>query len=53
MYGLTQLGVIHTLISLVAVAAGVAAFLRDGRIDRASGVGKRCGGATVRSRPHA
>src|SRR5471030_664975 len=40
MYGLTQLGVIHTLISLVAVAAGVAAFLRDGRIDPASGSGR-------------
>ncbi|WP_332856207.1 hypothetical protein [Duganella sp. S19_KUP01_CR8] len=40
MYGLTQLGVIHTLISLVAVAAGVAAFARYGRIDPASRTGK-------------
>ena len=40
MYGLTQLGVIHTLISLVAVAAGVAAFIRDGGIDPANTVGK-------------
>lgn len=40
MYGLTQLGVIHTLISLVAVVAGLIAFVRYGRIDPASGSGK-------------
>jgi hypothetical protein len=40
MYGLSQLGVIHTLISLVAVAAGLIAFVRGGRIDPASGSGK-------------
>ena len=32
MFGLTPLGVVHTLISLVAVAAGLIALLRDGRI---------------------
>ena len=31
-YGLTQLGVIHTLISLAAVLAGLIALIRDGRI---------------------
>ena len=40
MYGLTQLGIIHTLISLVAVAAGLLAFARDGRIVPASATGK-------------
>lgn len=32
-YGLTYLGVIHTAISLVAVAAGLIALVRDGKID--------------------
>ena len=40
MFGLTQLGVVHTLISLVAVAAGVIAFLRFGRISPANTVGR-------------
>ena len=39
-YGLTQLGVVHTAISLVAVAAGAIAFLRYGRISPAYTVGK-------------
>ena len=38
-YGLTQLGVVHTLISLIAVAAGAIALLRDGRITSANRVG--------------
>jgi uncharacterized membrane protein len=33
MFGLTSLGVIHTAISLVAVAAGIASFFRYRRID--------------------
>ena len=33
-FGLTTLGVIHTIISLLALAAGVVAFVRDGRISR-------------------
>jgi hypothetical protein len=32
MFGLTQLGVVHTIISLIAVAAGIAAFARHGAI---------------------
>jgi uncharacterized membrane protein len=32
MFGLTQLGVVHTIISLVAVAAGIVAFARYGSI---------------------
>lgn len=32
MFGLTNLGIIHTAISLVAVAAGFIALFRDGRI---------------------
>ncbi|HQR10768.1 MAG TPA: hypothetical protein PLW68_05510 [Casimicrobiaceae bacterium] len=39
-YGLTQLGVVHTAISLIAVAAGVIAFFRYGRISPAYTVGK-------------
>ena len=39
-YGLTQLGVVHTVISLIAVAAGVIAFLRYGEISPALTVGK-------------
>ena len=39
-YGLTYLGVIHTLISLVAVGAALASFVRDRRIDPASALGK-------------
>jgi uncharacterized membrane protein len=40
MYGLTQLGVIHTLISLVAVFAALIAFVRDKGIDPANTLGK-------------
>jgi len=39
-YGLTYLGLIHTLISLVAVAAALIGFVRDKRIDPASTLGK-------------
>jgi uncharacterized membrane protein len=39
-YGLTTLGAIHTAISLVAVAAGLIALLRDKEISLRSGVGK-------------
>lgn len=38
-YGLTQLGVVHTAISLVAVAAGIIAFFRYGRITPANTTG--------------
>ena len=40
MLGLTQLGVIHTAISLIAVAAGLIAFFRDKEISPRNGVGK-------------
>ena len=40
MFGLTQLGVIHTAISLIAVAAGLFAFFRDKEISPRNGVGK-------------
>lgn len=40
MLGLTLLGVIHTAISLVAVAAGVVGLVRDKRIDLGNGAGR-------------
>jgi len=40
MFGLTPLGVIHTAISLIAVAAGLIALLRDKEISPRNGVGK-------------
>jgi len=40
MLGLTNLGVIHTAISLVAVGAGIAGFVRDKRIDLDNRAGK-------------
>jgi len=40
MFGLTQLGVVHTAISLIAVAAAVIAFFRYGRIPAALPIGK-------------
>src|SRR2546425_7947059 len=40
MFGLTQLGVIHTVISLIAVAAGLIALFRDKEISPRNGVGK-------------
>ncbi len=39
MFGLTNLGIVHTLISLVAVGAGIVAFLRYGAISSRNGVG--------------
>jgi uncharacterized membrane protein len=39
-YGLTYLGVIHTLISLAALAAGLIALLRSGHIRPATSLGK-------------
>ena len=39
-YGLTYLGLLHTLISLVAVAAALIAFVRHKNIDPASTLGK-------------
>ena len=40
MFGLTPLGVIHTAISLVAVAAGLIAFIRDKEISPRNMLGK-------------
>ncbi len=40
MFGLTPLGVIHTAISLIAVAAGLIALFRDKEISPRNGVGK-------------
>ena len=40
MFGLTQLGVIHTAISLIAMAAGLIALFRDKEISPRNGVGK-------------
>jgi len=40
MLGLTQLGVVHTIISLIAVALGIAAFVRHGSISLRTGSGK-------------
>ena len=39
-YGLTQLGVIHTAISLIAVAAGLIALIRDKEISPRNTLGK-------------
>ena len=39
MLGLTPFGIFHTLISLVAVVAGVVSFLRDGRISSRNALG--------------
>lgn len=47
MFGLTILGIIHTAISLVAVAAGIVGLARDKRIDFANGAGKTYLVATV------
>lgn len=47
MFGLTPLGVVHTAISLVAVAAGLVALCRDGRIAPRSGLGRIYVWATV------
>ncbi len=40
MFGLTSLGVVHTIISLVAVAAGAIALIRDGKITWENSLGK-------------
>ncbi|MYM87789.1 hypothetical protein GTP91_11420 [Rugamonas sp. FT82W] len=40
MFGLTSLGIIHTVISLIAVGAGIVGFLRDRRVDLDTGAGK-------------
>ena len=40
MFGLTSLGLVHTAISLVAVAAGFVALCRDGRITPANRLGQ-------------
>ncbi len=40
MLGLTPFGLVHTLISLVAVVAGVISFFREGRIAWGDGPGK-------------
>jgi hypothetical protein len=37
---ISALGAVHTVLSLIPVAAGLTAFVRHGRIDPASGVGK-------------
>ena len=47
MLGLTPLGALHTLISLVAVIAGFAALFRDGRITASNGLGRTYLVATV------
>lgn len=39
MFGLTNLGAVHTLISLIAVAAGVVSFVRHGSISLRTSVG--------------
>jgi hypothetical protein len=40
MFGLTSLGIIHTAISLVAVAAGLIALIRDGQITSGNRLGQ-------------
>ncbi len=40
MYGLTTLGIIHTAISLIAVAAGVISFIQYKKIDNSNLIGK-------------
>jgi uncharacterized membrane protein len=40
MLGLTNLGIVHTAISLVAVGAGIVALIRDKEITSRNGVGK-------------
>ena len=37
---ISALGAFHTILSLIPLAAGLAAFVRHGRIDPASGIGK-------------
>ncbi len=40
MFGLTPLGTFHTAVSLIAVAAGLVALIRDKRISAANALGK-------------
>src|SRR4030095_16698180 len=40
MPGLTNLGIVHTAISLIAVGAGIVAFIRDKEINSRNGLGK-------------
>ena len=40
MFGLTTLGIIHTIISLAAVAAGAIPLIRDGKISWDNSIGK-------------
>ena len=40
MFGLTPLGIVHTLISLLAVAAGAIALIRNGKISWNNHIGK-------------
>jgi uncharacterized membrane protein len=47
MFGLTHLGIIHTLISLVAVAAGIVAFVRYGSVSLRTNAGLLYVAATV------
>lgn len=47
MFGLTTLGAIHTAISLVALAAGIMAFVRDKEIDGRTSLGQTYLWATV------
>ena len=47
MLGLTPLGIIHTVLSLVAVAAGILAFIRHREIDSKPGAGRIYVVATV------
>lgn len=47
MSSLSPLGIVHTAISLVALAAGIKAFLRDGKIDSYATAGRWYIGATA------
>jgi uncharacterized membrane protein len=47
MFGLTPLGTFHTVISLIAVLAGVVALIRDQAISPDNGIGKLYVAATV------
>lgn len=40
MFGLTSLGIVHTIISLFALAAGSIALIRDGKISWSNSIGK-------------
>src|SRR5690242_6380265 len=47
LYGLTSLGVFHTLISLIALATGTTALIRDGKISWNNTLGKTYVVATI------